>query len=48
MCRLGAPCNICEPDAQRYANILRMNPDGSGVEVFARGCAQQCRFRLAT
>ena len=34
---VGAPCNICEPDPARYANIMRMNPDGSGLEVFARG-----------
>lgn len=32
---IGAPCNICnEP---KYANISRMNADGSGLEVFARG-----------
>ncbi len=34
---IGAPCNVCEPDPARYANISRMNPDGSGFEVFARG-----------
>ena len=34
---VGAPCNICEPDPARYANIMRMNPDGSELEVFARG-----------
>ena len=34
---VGAPCNICEPDPARYANIMRMNPDGSALEVFARG-----------
>ena len=34
---VGAPCNICEPDPDRYANIMRMNPDGSGLEVYARG-----------
>jgi glucose/arabinose dehydrogenase len=34
---VGAPCNICEPDSERYANIMRMNADGSGLEVFARG-----------
>jgi glucose/arabinose dehydrogenase len=33
----GAPCNICEPDPRRYAQIARMNPDGSGFEVFAQG-----------
>src|SRR5207344_720876 len=26
---IGAPCNVCEPDPARYANISRMNPDGS-------------------
>ena len=34
---VGAPCNVCEPDPARYANITRMNPDGSGFEVFAKG-----------
>jgi glucose/arabinose dehydrogenase len=33
---LGAPCNICEPQ-DGYGTIVRMNPDGSGYEVFARG-----------
>jgi glucose/arabinose dehydrogenase len=32
----GAPCNICEPPEQ-YAQIRRYNPDGSGMEVLARG-----------
>ena len=32
----GAPCNICEPPEQ-YAQIRRYNPDGSGMEVIARG-----------
>ena len=41
---VGAPCNICEPDAQRYANILRMNPDGSGMETFARGVRNTVGF----
>jgi glucose/arabinose dehydrogenase len=32
---IGAPCNVCnEP---KYGLITRMNPDGSGQEVFARG-----------
>jgi hypothetical protein len=34
---VGAPCNICEPEPDRYAIITRMNPDGSGFEVYARG-----------
>ena len=34
--QVGAPCNICErPDP--YASILRMKPDGSALEIFARG-----------
>ena len=34
---IGAPCNVCELDPMRYANITRMNADGSGFEVFAKG-----------
>jgi glucose/arabinose dehydrogenase len=40
----GAPCNICEPDPERYANLMRMNPDGSGLEVFARGIRNTVGF----
>ena len=37
---VGAPCNICEPVATSYAQIFRMNLDGSGVEsVRDRACA---------
>jgi len=41
---VGAPCNICEPNPERYALILRMNPDGSGQEVFARGVRNSVGF----
>ena len=41
---VGAPCNICEPDPDRYANIMRMNPDGSGLEVYARGVRNSVGF----
>ncbi|HSS71394.1 MAG TPA: PQQ-dependent sugar dehydrogenase [Casimicrobiaceae bacterium] len=41
---VGAPCNICEPDADRYAVITRMNPDGSGYEVYARGLRNSVGF----
>ncbi|KAA3615231.1 MAG: sorbosone dehydrogenase family protein [Calditrichaeota bacterium] len=41
---VGAPCNICEPDPNRYANIMRMNPDGSGLEVFAFGVRNSVGF----
>ncbi|HSI52664.1 MAG TPA: PQQ-dependent sugar dehydrogenase [Ramlibacter sp.] len=40
----GAPCNICEPSPRRYANIARMNPDGSGTEVFASGVRNSVGF----
>jgi glucose/arabinose dehydrogenase len=34
---VGAPCNVCDRDEGRYANIQRIRPDGSGAEVVARG-----------
>src|SRR5205814_3761802 len=34
---VGGPCNICEPDGEKYALIMRMNLDGSGREIVARG-----------
>ena len=37
--QVGAPCNICEP-SDRHAQIRRINTDGSGVEVIARGIRQ--------
>ncbi|MBL8333245.1 MAG: PQQ-dependent sugar dehydrogenase [Rubrivivax sp.] len=39
----GAPCNICEPGAE-YAQIRRYNPDGSGMEVIARGVRNSVGF----
>jgi len=39
---LGAPCNICE--APDLTVMLRMNPDGSGREVFARGIRNSVGF----
>lgn len=41
---VGAPCNICKPDYDKYANIQRMNPDGSGLEVFAVGIRNTVGF----
>jgi glucose/arabinose dehydrogenase len=37
--QVGAPCNICMPDDQ-HAQIRRINLDGSGAEVIARGIRQ--------
>ncbi len=41
---VGAPCNICDPDPARYALISRIQPDGSGYEVFARGVRNSVGF----
>ncbi len=41
---VGAPCNICESEDERYASILRMQPDGSQLEVFARGVRNTVGF----
>ena len=41
---VGAPCNICDRDADGYANIMRMNPDGSQLEVYARGVRNSVGF----
>jgi glucose/arabinose dehydrogenase len=39
----GSPCNICEPPAE-YGQIRRYNPDGSGMEVIARGVRNSVGF----
>jgi glucose/arabinose dehydrogenase len=41
---VGAPCNVCEREDPRYASILRMDPDGSGLEVFASGVRNTVGF----
>ncbi len=41
---VGAPCNICESEDERFAAILRMNPDGSELEVFAHGVRNTVGF----
>jgi glucose/arabinose dehydrogenase len=41
---VGAPCNICEPDPERYAHIERMNADGSGREIVVRGVRNSVGF----
>ncbi|MGD8310761.1 MAG: sorbosone dehydrogenase family protein [Chromatiales bacterium] len=39
---LGAPCNVCE--APGFDTILRMRPDGSDADVFARGVRNSVGF----
>ena len=41
---VGAPCNICKSEDERFASIMRMNPDGSGQEVFAHGIRNTVGF----
>jgi len=41
---VGAPCNVCERSDGHYALIMRMNPDGTGLEVFARGVRNTVGF----
>jgi glucose/arabinose dehydrogenase len=41
---VGAPCNVCKRDDPRYASIMRMKQDGSGLEVFAAGVRNTVGF----
>ena len=45
---VGAPCNICNPDGSRYANIMRIRVDqgdgSSAPEVYARGVRNSVGF----
>jgi len=41
---VGAPCNICKKEDERYATIMRMKPDGSELEVFASGVRNTVGF----
>ncbi len=43
---VGAPCNICNRtgEDERYGTITRINPDGAGLEVFARGVRNTVGF----
>ena len=43
---VGAPCNICDrtDEDPRFGTILRMNPDGTGEEIFAQGVRNSVGF----
>ena len=41
---IGAPCNICESDPDKYMQIFRINADGSGKEIVARGVRNTVGF----
>jgi len=34
---IGSPCNTCDKEDDVYSKIYRMNPDGSNMEIVARG-----------
>lgn len=41
---VGAPCNICKSKKPVYASITRLNPNGSGFEIFAKGVRNTVGF----
>jgi glucose/arabinose dehydrogenase len=41
---IGAPCNICNREEPIFASIMRMKPDGTGMEVFASGVRNSVGF----
>ncbi|MDP9122912.1 MAG: PQQ-dependent sugar dehydrogenase, partial [Acidobacteriota bacterium] len=41
---VGAPCNICNPRQPIYASITRIRPDGTGLEIFAKGIRNTVGF----
>ena len=41
---VGAPCNVCESQGERYANILRLDLDGRNLELFASGVRDTVGF----
>lgn len=41
---VGAPCNICEPEKDIYATLVRLNADGSELEILAHGIRNTVGF----
>lgn len=41
---VGAPCNSCLSEDARFASIMRMNTDGSALEVYASGVRNTVGF----
>ena len=43
---VGAPCNVCDHEATApiYSTITRMNPDGSELQIYARGIRNSVGF----
>ncbi len=41
---VGAPCNICQPEAAIYTSLVRLNADGSHFEILASGIRNTVGF----
>ena len=41
---VGAPCNICLSEKKIYSSLVRLNTDGSGFEILARGIRNTVGF----
>lgn len=43
---VGAPCNVCDKEEENpvYASITRMDPDGSNMEIYAKGVRNTVGF----
>lgn len=41
---IGAPCNICKKDDERFSTITRINSDGSNFEIFSKGIRNSVGF----
>lgn len=41
---IGGPCNVCEMPDPNYATIVRMKPDGSNMEIYAKGVRDSVGF----
>jgi len=41
---VGAPCNICDPDKDIFTSLVRLNPDGTNMEILARGIRNTVGF----
>jgi glucose/arabinose dehydrogenase len=43
---IGMPCNVCDSNTEdaRFGTITRINPDGSGFEIYAKGIRNTVGF----
>ncbi|NOQ13409.1 MAG: sorbosone dehydrogenase family protein [Methyloprofundus sp.] len=41
---VGAPCNICDPEKKIFTTLVRLKPDGTKMEILARGIRNTVGF----